>query len=133
MLVVEPSATRAGDPASTTATASPEASPPVSSRAASRARAQRVAPPGSLARMLSESSTTMASATEAPDRRVMASREQRTKGVAPSAASRSTATARTPKSARSSSMLRRRAAGGVGGTSRAGAKSRSSALRRRSR
>ncbi len=133
MLVVDPSTTRAGAPASTMATSSPAPSPAVSSRAAESARAQRVAPLGSLARMLSESSSTIASATDAPDRRVMASREQWMNGVAPRTARPTTAAARTRKSARSSSRLRRRAAGGVGGTRRAGGKGRSSAWRRRRR
>ena len=135
MLVVDPSATRAGAPASTMATSSPEARPAVSSRAEASARAQRVALPGPLergARMLRESSRTMARATDAPERRWRARREQRMKGVAPRTARRRTATARTAKRARSSRRLRRRAAGGVGGTRRAGGKRRSSACLRRS-
>ena len=87
MLVVDPSATRAGAPASTMATASPLARPEVSSRAGGeRAGPAARAPPGSAARMLSESSSTMARATDAPERRVMARREQWMNGVAPRSA-----------------------------------------------
>ena len=67
------------------------------------------------------------------DRRAIARCEHRKSGVAPRSASAITDSARTLNSARSSRKLRRRAAGGVGGTSRAGGKSFSSARRLRSR
>ena len=66
--------------------------------------------------MLSESSITIASATEPPLWRAMDSREQRTRGVAPSRASATIIAARTPNSARSSSRLRCRATGSTAGT-----------------
>ncbi len=59
--VVAASATRAGAPAKMTATESPSRAPSSSRNAASRALSRRVAPPG-VARMLSESSSTIATA-----------------------------------------------------------------------
>ena len=130
--VVAASATRAGAPASTTATASPSRIDARSSRAPRRARSKRVSPPA-VARMLIESSTTRAIATDAPPERWSDSREQRTNGVAPRTASPRTARARVARSARSSSRERRRAFSGEGATRCAGGNGRSCAwsLRRR--
>ena len=99
--------------------ASPSRADASSSRAPARARSKRDVPP-TCARMLIESSTTIAMATEAPPDRCNDSREQRTNGVAPSTASSSTDTARVANRARSSSRERRRAFGGEGATRCAG-------------
>ena len=86
----------------------------------------------STTRMLIESSRTMATATDVPER-LSARREHFTSGDAPSSASASTEAARIANSERSSRRARRRAFGGVAGTSRAGANGCCSARWRRSR
>src|SRR6478752_580757 len=81
--VVAASAKRAGLPASTIAIASPSRAEASSSRAARMARSNRTLPSAALARMLCESSTTKANATDAPALRPKDKREHCTKGVAP--------------------------------------------------
>jgi hypothetical protein len=83
--------------------------------------------------MLIESSTTIAIAIDAPAGRWSDNREQRTKGVAPSTASTTTAAARVASRERSSSLERRRAWGEASVTRRAGGKICSSELFLRSR
>ena len=92
--VVGARAIRGGEPASTIPIASPSRAPEASSLAAFTARSQRVVEPA-LASMLSESSSTMTIAIEAPPWRPMASDEQCTDGVAPRRASATTAAVRT--------------------------------------
>ena len=127
-------ATRAGAPASTMAIASPSRAEPTSSRAPRRARSKRVPlPEPKAARMLIESSTTIARATDAPPSRLNDNREQRISGDAPRSARATTAAARSANRERSSRRERRRARGGAGGTRCAAANGLSSARRRRRR
>ena len=109
--------------------ASPSRAEPSSSSAARLARS-KCAPSGPRARMLCESSSTSANATEAPELRARDSREQRTKGVAPITAKQRIASPRSSSSSRSSMVARSRATERAAGTRRGGRKRRAHAIDR---